>query len=1131
LGLSTLTASIGALAFAATPALADIAPTVTINPASAVAYTTAHVTGTVNPNGGPSATAWIFEYSKNPLAEGWTPAFGGEFTGAEATGKSPVAVPIVPAMLEGLQPNTIYQVRLVATNAGGEGVSAEPNPSFTTKEVAKPTVAFSSVSSVTASSAHFSGTVNPNAPGPAPQDPAFDSAWHFECTPECPGLAGGVVLADNSAHEVAADTAGLLPHTKYEVSLLASNLGGQATAGPQTFTTPAGAPQITESNVSDVASTSATFAALVNPEGAATSYVFEYAPAGGAFTPVPEAEGAGSLPEGTSAVSVSVHVQHGLLPNTAYQFRVTATNSVETVKGEAVSFSTQTAAGGFALADGRQWELVSPPDKHGALISSLSRSVPIQAAVNGSAITYGASGPTEAEPPGYGQQGAFFGGQVLSTRGGQGWSTHDITSPHSAPAYVEAAFEEFLFFSPDLSFGLAQPLGRDYTLLSPQASEPTAYVRREGLCDVPASAAECYLPILTGKEGFADVPAGTTFGQFRAVEFQGASPDLRHVLLNSSVALTKTPIERIEGASSPEAVYEWSAGVPAGDAVQLVSLFPPSEGGGTDAHGVVGPSDGNYTPAGIRHSIADDGSRVFWHSRPAVAESGGGVALYMRDTTRNETVRLDLRLPGAPAGASEAQFQAASADGSRAFFTDPQPLTPQSGQRNSQFGDLYECRIVEEAGHLVCKLTDLTPGSESAEVQNVLSGVAEDGSYVYFVANGVLGDGAARGATRGTCSFQLNPLETCNLYKYHAGAITFIATLSVRDQTDWAGGSPHFGHLGTLTAQASASGRYLAFMSDRSLTGYDNRDAVSGKPDAEVFLYDAATGRLVCASCNPTGGRPVGVAEREFVSSGGPHGENLVGFPELEGRENETTVAANLPVGSWITGNAITLHQPRYLTDTGRLFFNSSDALVPQAVNHQENVYEFERAGVGSCSPSSTTYVASSGGCVSLVSSGTSGEESGFLDASATGPGGEEAEDVFFVTSSSLSPLDKDTARDVYDAHVCSTAVPCVTPPALPPPCSTEASCRVAPSPQPGVFGAPASTTFTGVGNVPPGSSPAGKPKTAAQLRAERLARALKACRTKHDRRRRAACERLARKRYGAVRASRSASSHRRASR
>ncbi len=66
---------------------------------------------------------------------------------------------------------------------------------------------------------------------------------------------------------------------------------------------------------------------------------------------------------------------------------------------------------------------------------------------------------------------------------------------------------------------------------------------------------------------------------------------------------------------------------------------------------------------------------------------------------------------------------------------------------------MYECEIVEAAGKPVCKLTDLTPaaGGEAAGVQGVVVGASEDGSYVYFVANGVLGDGGARGATPGDC--------------------------------------------------------------------------------------------------------------------------------------------------------------------------------------------------------------------------------------------------------------------------------------------------------------------------------------------------------------------------------------------
>jgi len=136
------------------------------------------------------------------------------------------------------------------------------------------------------------------------------------------------------------------------------------------------------------------------------------------------------------------------------------------------------------------------------------------------------------------------------------------------------------------------------------------------------------------------------------------------------------------------------------------------------------------------------------------------------------------------------------------------------------------------------------------------------------------------------------------------------------------------------------------------------------------------------------------------------------------------------------------------------------------------------------------------------------------------GPGGSEGEDVFFVTGARLSSADTDSALDVYDAHVCSAVSPCpsgtVT---VAPACSDTESCRAAPAPEPEVFGAPSSATFSGPGDV---SSLAGsvsvavkKPKTAAEVRAEKLARALKVCRKDKKQGRRVACEKKARKAYG----------------
>jgi hypothetical protein len=334
-----------------------------------------------------------------------------------------------------------------------------------------------------------------------------------------------------------------------------------------------------------------------------------------------------------------------------------------------------------------------------------------------------------------------------------------------------------------------------------------------------------------------------------------------------------------------------------------------------------------------------------------------------------------------------------------------------------------------------------------------------------------------------------------------------VAVLSAADFPDWGGiGVPL---LKNLTARVSPDGEWLAFMSQRSLTGYDNRDEVSGRPDEEVFLYHASTGKLLCASCDPTGGRPHGVQY-------GFRNLPLVGGSEVW--EESAWLAGNIPGWTPISGS-VAFHQARYLSDGGRLFFNSSDRLVPKDVNGQEDVYEFESQGEGGCSgpaasSGSVTFNASNERCVALVTSGRSGQESALMDASETG------DDVFFLTAAQLLPQDADTAFDVYDAHVCTSASPCL-PAAVssPPPCDTEASCKVAPSPQPELFGASGSAIFSGPGNLTP--SPPGKPRTAAQVRAARLATALKACKKLGSKKKRKSCRRRAMRRYGPVTARR----------
>jgi hypothetical protein len=873
----------------------------------------------------------------------------------------------------------------------------------------------------------------------------------------------------------------LQPDTTYYYRLQATNKNGTNTGEEAQavcegkpsvdacFTTEG--PGLGDQWASGVSSSSATLNAKVNPHGKPTQVFFEYGPSTGygKTAPVPPTP----IGSGEEPVLAEGHVQ-ALEPSTLYHYRAVAVDELGEFHGSDHTFTTQGAGGGLVLPDGRQWEQVSPPDKHGANLLPIEEAGLVQSSASGAAITYLGNLPTEEHAPGF-----FDVVQIFSARG-VGWSSQDISLPHVGATGASVGFgHEYRFFSNDFSRALVEPQG-EFTSLKPEVFPPdterTPYVRHDSTC--AATPGTCFQPLVLGclpeqacpptvKEN-ADVPEGARFGGSEQVQgnvrFVGGTPDLAHVIVRASVALTSTP------TGNSEQLYEWSAGRPPAEELQLVSFLPGKEGPAAGAH----LGSGNNS---ARHAVSDDGSRIVW------SETGEHPHLYMRVNVTQPrsplgpkgectvladacTIQLDAVQGGSGAEPVNPQFQVASRDGSRVFFTDTQRLTKGSGALSGK-PDLYECEVVEVAGELQCRLSDLTPptSGEAADVRGTVLGASEDGSWVYFVANGVLGEGAKHGAVPGNCA---ESVGTCTLYVWHGGATMPIAVLSGEDNRDWGQGQGGEAGLPNLTARVSPGGGWLAFMSDRSLTGYDNRDARSSQPDEEVFVYHAQAsgsgqlepGRLVCASCNPSGARPVGVEYRKL------NGGLVGGFGVWS---VETWIAANVP--GWTPYKQKgALYQSRYLSDEGRLFFNSSDALVPQDINNNEDVYEYEPVGVGGCSPTSPTFSERSGGCVALVSSGRAAGESGFLDAS------ENGNDVFFLTGERLVLQDVDTALDVYDAHVCSAAVPCLSSSTSPPSCATADACRAAPAPQPQVFGSPASSTFSGAGNLASTPSKPGLP-------------------------------------------------------
>ncbi len=347
--------------------------------------------------------------------------------------------------------------------------------------------------------------------------------------------------------------------------------------------------------------------------------------------------------------------------------------------------------------------------------------------------------------------------------------------------------------------------------------------------------------------------------------------------------------------------------------------------------------------------------------------------------------------------------------------------------------------------------------------------------------------------------------ETCNLYRWHEGAITFIAALSNEDSGDWGSlkGSGRQGanveprpDLADLTVRVSPDGEYLAFMSQMPLTGYDNTDANhpgEGVRDQEVYLYHASTGLLTCVSCNPNGPSS-GVLDTPFAGEG-------IGL--LVDRRQDWLgeyLAGSIP-GWTPLGIDGAVHQPRYLSDSGRLFFDSPEELVPQATNGKEDVYEYEPDQVGTCTEAQ--------GCVSLISSGSAKQESAFVEAS------ENGDDAFLITAQPLVAADQDTNYDLYDARVCTASSPCLTSEESSlRPCESSSSCKPGSAP-PASFMTPATATPGPGSTSTQQPAPASKPKPVAKPKPRAgLAKALKGCRKDRNRHKRQACEKRARKHY-----------------
>lgn len=797
-----------------------VAPVVTINPASSVSYTSAHVSGTVDPQD--QETYFYFQYSKDPVNEGWS---SGPFQGPIAAG---AGIQNVSEDLSGLTPGAEYEVRLVAENFAdpAQTISAEPNPSFTTDPVVSPTVSIDPVTTFTGATATFTGSINPNAPEAAPTSPQVEAGfkvnWHFECTPACPGLQGGEVDADNTGHVVGADATGLEPNTDYEVTLVASNAGGQVTDGPQGFTTEGVAPLVQTLYAGKLGLDNATLAATINPQNSSTTYQFEWGADQSYGNVVPaSATSLGASDNSFHFVSAPIG---GLAAGTTYHFRVVATNTEtsQSAEGSDHAFTTLTPAGPPAscsnasirsqqsattLPQCRAYEMVSPVEKNGGDISNnsngsgISTAAVSQVAPSGNAVAFNSKVLFD------GEGGALF-GQYLGFRSQDGWATKGIT-PLQTPQPFPGTTSLYQWFSSDLSKAAVGT----WASLAPGATAPYEVYVRDNLAGT--------YQLLTAPS--IPVPPVSPI-VFKHGVVTGASRDLSHVVFEDSRALTADA-----PADGTDKVYVWHNGV--------VSLVANDAGTGLRRAGIAVAFAG-------QHAVSDDGTRIFFgrNTGNRLFVWSNGIAVPVSESEASS-----------PSGNSGV-FQDATPGGEVAFFVSGDPLTDDSTASQDSY-DLYRWDANAPEGE---QLEDLTTSNPSGgglgfglamgggvENQGGVVGANDDGSKVYFVSSAALTEGANKGGR--------------NLYLWQEGAgLRLVAQLSSLDTAVWG----HARHNGTAEtppdryqdARITPDGTHLLFASKARLTGYDTDG------HRQLYLYNASDQSLECVSCNPRSGKSIGNA-------------------------------------------------------------------------------------------------------------------------------------------------------------------------------------------------------------------------------------------------------------------------------
>jgi hypothetical protein len=746
-------------------------------------------------------------------------------------------------------------------------------------------------------------------------------------------------------------------HT-YHFRLVARNELGLTFGSDQSFRT-VSPPEISGVGAEKVTETSADLHALINPVGYPTTYVFEYGktPTYGSTLPVSDNELTGTTPQ-----KVEIHLSD-LPAGTTIHYRVVATNEWGTTATDDTTFNFRPAdcpnahvrqvTGSSYLPDCRAYELVTPGYAGavqflpGEALKAFGTTFVVSNVVQTPQNFGYASNPPRFEY--WGGLGAINGIDTpnsfidvyMATRTPTGWVT-------SMPGLKgnETKFTWGRTCSETLAV-CADHIGPLYV------KDPETGTEKE----VPKSDA----PVLYRYDGtrLGRLPSNVNVIPDGS-EFQGDwmfSGNFNHFIFSTQTRFTPDGVGTLPGSVYDNDIAKGTLEVISKDkAGNNIAAEPIGAGIPKKVTGIVSVSkDGSHVlMAGTTNQFCD--VNAYPYECPHALASP--VRLYMRDVPAKITYEVSRE--------KEVNYVGATADGGKVFFTSNEQLIPGTGpgQDNDSSRDLYmweengdKLKLISREGALgnddeceatwvaKCGVLPLTPEtadiSQNFELKTYVQGIddvlARDSGAIYFYS-----------------PEDLDPTEVGgdgqrNLYVYRDGKIHLVGTLEPNAQVE--------------RSTISQDGSHAAFLTASSLTSYDAHG------QREVYVYDANTGVLRCASCNPNGKAPMVGQQVITVAEAGP-----------------------------------------FMSDDGRVFFGTKESLVPQDSDGIRDIYEYV------------------GGRPQLISSGTGNRENtGGLETVAAFFGvlqvglesvSRDGTDVYFGSFETLTPEDKNGSfLKFYDAR------------------------------------------------------------------------------------------------------------------